>query len=214
MSPSYVQTSPPPPPIGPAASDRGRIAPTRYGLYFFLAAMGLAADLATKEWIFWKLGMPGEQPIWWIIPDVFGFQTSLNEGALFGLGQGWSLMFASISILFTVGVMAWLFLLGAAHSRFLTCTMALITAGILGNLYDRLGLHGLRWPETTATHLVGEPVYAVRDWILVMIGRWPWPNFNIADSLLVCGVSLLLLQALFFAESEAVTAKGPAESTS
>lgn len=214
MSPSSVQTSPPPPPIGPAASDRGRIAPTRYGLYFFLAAMGLAADLATKEWIFAKLGMPGEQPVWWIIPDVFGFQTSLNEGALFGLGQGWSLMFASVSILFAVGVMVWLFLLGAAHSRFLTCTMALITAGILGNLYDRVGLHGLRWPETAAMHRAGEPVYAVRDWILVMIGRWPWPNFNIADSLLVCGVCLLLLQALFFAESDAATAKGPTESTS
>lgn len=191
---------------------RRGVSPTRYGLFFLLAAGGLWADLATKEWIFSKLGLPGEQPVWWIIPQVFGFQTSLNEGALFGLGQGWSLIFAFVSILFAAAVMAWLFLLGAARSRFLTCTMALITAGILGNLYDRLGLHRLRWPETTAMHQAGEPVYAVRDWILVMIGRWPWPNFNIADSLLVCGVFLLLLQALFFAESDAATAKGPAES--
>ncbi len=191
---------------------RRGIPPTRYGLFLFLAAGGLWADLATKEWIFAKLGLPGEKPVWWIIPHVFGFQTSLNEGALFGLGQGWSLIFASVSILFAAAVMAWLFLLGAARSRFMTCTMALITAGILGNLYDRLGLHGLRRPDTTAIHQAGEPVYAVRDWILVMIGRWPWPNFNIADSLLVCGVSLLLLQALFFAEADAA-AKGPAEST-
>jgi len=38
-------------------------------------------------------------------------------------------------------------------------------------------------------------VHAVRDWILVMIGNWPWPNFNIADSLLVCGAGLLLWHA-------------------
>jgi len=27
--------------------------------------------------------------------------------------------------------------------------------------------------------------------------QWVWPNFNIADALLVCGASLLLVQALF-----------------
>jgi len=33
-----------------------------------------------------------------------------------------------------------------------------------------------------------------------MIGRWPWPNFNIADSLLVCGVTALVVYTLFFSE--------------
>ncbi len=197
-----------------SATGGGRcIPPTRYALFFLIAATGLAADLATKEWIFARLGMPGEQPVWWIIPHVFGFQTSLNEGALFGLGQGWSLGFAIVSVLFAAAVMVWLFVLGAAQSRFLTCTMALITAGILGNLYDRLWLHGLRWWEASALHQAGDPAFGVRDWILVMIGRWPWPNFNLADSLLVCGVSLLMLQALFFTESERATVKDPAEST-
>ena len=51
---------------------------------------------------------------------------------------------------------------------------------------------------------MGEPVYAVRDWILVMIGSWPWPNFNIADSLLVLGVGILLIHGLFFDEKKRV----------
>jgi signal peptidase II len=70
-------------------------------------------------------------------------------------------------------------------------------AGVLGNLYDRLGFPGLRWNEARDLHKIGEPVFAVRDWILVMLGTRPWPNFNIADSLLVCGAMLLVWHALF-----------------
>ena len=47
--------------------------------------------------------------------------------------------------------------------------LALVTAGILGNLYDRLGLPGLAWPAGWPEHH-GESVHAVRDFILVMIG--------------------------------------------
>jgi signal peptidase II len=36
------------------------------------------------------------------------------------------------------------------------------------------------------------PTNAVRDWILLRYGAFTWPNFNIADSLLVCGAGLLL----------------------
>jgi lipoprotein signal peptidase len=45
---------------------------------------------------------------------------------------------------------------------------------------------------------VGEPVYAVRDWLhfeIAAIG-FDWPVFNIADSLLVCGAALLFWHAL------------------
>lgn len=73
-----------------------------------------------------------------------------------------------------------------------------VTAGILGNLYDRLGLPGLKWNYAEPPlHEVGDPVYAVRDWILVMIGPYGWPNFNIADSLLVCGAAMLVWHAFW-----------------
>ena len=39
--------------------------------------------------MFARLGMPGpDSRTWWLWDGVFGFQTSLNEGALFGMGQG------------------------------------------------------------------------------------------------------------------------------
>lgn len=159
----------------------------RYVLFFGLAAGGCAADLATKSWAFGWLGPP-PSPKWWIVPDVLGIETSLNRGALFGLGQGLVFVFAGLSILALVAILVWLFGLRAASDPLLTVALGCIAAGVLGNLFDRLGLHGLR-------ELDGDRVFAVRDWILVMIYRWHWPNFNVADSLLVCGAALLVWKA-------------------
>ncbi len=144
----------------------------RYWVFFLIAGGGLATDLATKRWMFVWLGLPGgrEEPFW-IWPRVFGFQTSLNEGALFGMGQGMVWLFSLLSIAAAVGICWWLFVAGAARQWVLTVALSGIMAGILGNLYDRVGLPGLKWNSTNDLHKIGDPVFAVRDWILVMIGK-------------------------------------------
>jgi len=159
----------------------------RYAVFFSIAVSGCILDLTTKSWIFARLGMPRDNPAWWIWKGVFGFETSLNKGALFGMGQGWVILFAALSIAVVPCILYWLFVARAARDLLLTVALGLVTAGILGNLYDRLGLPGLVQG--------GKPVYAVRDWILVMIGNFHWPNFNIADSMLVCGAILLVWHA-------------------
>ena len=166
----------------------------RYAIFLLIAVCGCVLDLTTKSWIFRRLGMPGG-PIWWIWEGVFGFQTSLNEGALFGMGQGCVVLFSALSMAVVPCILYWLFVARAARDLLLTVALGLVTAGILGNLYDRLGLPGLVWTSAGPLHDVGDPVYAVRDWILVMIGSFHWPNFNIADSLLVCGAILLVWHA-------------------
>jgi signal peptidase II len=183
---------------------------SRYLVFFPVALGGCAADLATKSWMFRWLGMPhsGGSP-WWLWPNVVGCQTSLNEGALFGFGQGMVPLFALLSITATAAILWWLFWTGAARDWLLCASLASVTAGILGNLYDRLGLPGLVWNYAGPRHEVGAPVYAVRDWILVMIGDWPWPNFNIADSLLVCGAGLLLWHA-FWTKPDTEARQAPA----
>lgn len=182
----------------------------RYGVFFLLAGGGFALDLVSKNWIFDRLGMPGERPTKWLWEGLFGFQTNLNEGALFGMAQGWVVMFSVLSMVAVPGILYWLFVAGAARDRLFTVTMGLVTAGVLGNLYDRLGLPGLTWNFANALHNVGDPVYAVRDWILVMIGKWPWPTFNVADSLLVCGAILLVWHA-FWQEAGGLAAGGSQE---
>ncbi len=168
----------------------------RYLVFLLVAGGGLAVDLASKRWIFDWLGASGGR-IYWIWPRVFGFQTSLNEGALFGMGQGMVWFFALLSIAAALAILWWLFVVGAARQWVLAVALSAIMAGILGNLYDRVGLPGLKWTETSDLHRIGDPVFAVRDWILVKFGTWPWPNFNVADSLLVCGASLLMWHAFF-----------------
>ena len=181
---------------------------SRYALFAAVAAGGVAADLYTKWLAFSNLGMPGTyQPtapteskmtsVWWLVDNLVGFQTSLNEGALFGMGQGMIPLFTIMSVLAIAFLIVWLTRYKGAQSRFLTVIAGMMTAGILGNMYDRMGFHNLIWNYPGKLHEVGEPVYAVRDWILVMIGEWPWPNFNIADSLLVVGVALLFIAAIF-----------------
>ncbi len=190
-------------------------------LFLLVTGLGLYADLATKHHAFSSLGMPGEylfpekpeqQAAYWIWQDVFGFQTSLNEGALFGMGQGRSMMFAVLSVLAFLGILGWV-IHSARKSLFLVVTLGMISSGILGNLYDRLGMHGLRWNYATDLHAVGDPVYAVRDWVLVMIGSWPWPNFNIADSMLVCGAALLVLHSFFAPELKPSSRAGETQKT-
>ncbi|MFM8891288.1 MAG: signal peptidase II, partial [Planctomycetia bacterium] len=79
--------------------------------------------------------------------------------------------------------------------RWLLVALGLITGGILGNLFDRLGLPGLRWHAPWERQ--GERVLAVRDWIHFRLeGVIDWPIFNLADSWLVIGAGLLLLLSL------------------
>ncbi|MGD0899645.1 MAG: signal peptidase II [Thermoguttaceae bacterium] len=174
---------------------------SRYIVFVLLGAGGCAVDLATKQWMFSRLGVPvpgRPGPIWWLWTNAFGFQTSLNEGALFGIGQGGWVLFAALSVVASLGILGWLFWAGAARKWILTVALGSVTAGILGNLYDRLGLPGLVWNDNNPPlHHAGQPMHAVRDWILVMIGKWPWPTFNVADSMLVCGAVLLAWHAFW-----------------
>ncbi len=157
---------------------------SRLAVWLAITILGAIADLWTKHAIFQWRGLPGEQPVWWIWEDYIGFQTAVNPGALFGLGAGLGSVFASLSIIAAIGIAVWLFGFQAARSLWFTIAAGCIMAGIFGNLYDRLGI----WNEP------GYPAQwssGVRDWILLCYGQYTWPNFNIADSLLVCGTAML-----------------------
>jgi len=160
-----------------------RVPSVNYGnllLVAFLATAGCAADLWTKHWAFSSLGMPAYDNIHWIIEGFFGFETSINTGALFGIGKGGVAIFAVISGLATLGIFLWLTIGGASRDRWLSVTLGLILGGVLGNLYDRMGL----WGEQ-----------GVRDFILFRYKSFTWPNFNIADMLLICGAAMMMWHA-------------------
>jgi signal peptidase II len=164
---------------------QSRIPTSRYFIFFALAIVGGLLDLSTKHYAFEALGSPAmrNEP-YWLIEGYFGFETAVNRGALFGMGAGFGKLFAGLSLVAAVGIGVWLFYFRAACSLWLTIAMGCVLAGIIGNLYDRLGL-------AADPDLPIEYANGVRDWILIRYQNFTWPNFNIADSFLVAGAIML-----------------------
>lgn len=180
-------------------------------IFFVIAACGLAADLGTKTWAFanyypyyqdLEYG-PVDNAPHWLIDGVLGIQTSTNGGALFGVMQGFQIVFIVLSVFAMLAILAWLFFFRGWQDRLLVFCLSMISGGILGNLYDRLGL----WHQSETPP---DAYREVRDWIHFRLAGVPyfdpWPNFNIADSLLVVGVGIMLIQSLF-APAQATTSE-------
>lgn len=118
-----------------------------------------------------------------IIPGFFRLTHVENRGAAFGLFADspaqWKIaMLVLFSIVALVVVLALLW----RNSHAMTTTgigLALILGGAVGNLWDRL-LNG-----------------RVVDFLLFYVGQYQWPAFNVADSAIVCGAGLLVIEILF-----------------
>lgn len=187
------------------------MSPSSRGWLIFAAIAVAAAgiDLVTKAAIFSRLGMPGTSPPATIIDGVLWLETNLNEGALFGMGQGMGMVFSAVSMAAIAGILAMMSRPATRRDPWLVWALGLIVGGIIGNLYDRLGLPGLAWHAPLGR--VGTPVRAVRDWIHVVVpGVIDWPIFNLADSWLVIGAALLLLTSLRAPVTDAAASGGAA----
>jgi len=118
-----------------------------------------------------------------VIPDFFRITHVENRGAAFGLfadsPSEWKiamLVLFSIVALIIVSALLW------RNSHAMSSTgvgLALILGGALGNLWDRV--------------LSGRVV----DFLLFYIGQYQWPAFNVADSAIVVGAGLLVIEILF-----------------
>lgn len=206
-SPTHLSVSSVPANLKLPANTAGRSASSplaRYLIFATLVVVGCATDLLTKYFIFAWRGFPDlhERRIFWLIEGFCGIETSLNPGALFGMGAGNSHWFALLAVLATIGIVVWLTFGRASEDLWITIALGLITGGILGNLYDRLGLwHFADTPTAWQNN--------VRDWILFRFGTYDWPNFNIADSCLVIGAGILVVHA-FLTPAPAKADKGAA----
>ena len=173
--------------------ESGSVPPSRYIAFTLLVLLGVSWDLGTKQYVFDTLGLPGRSEWEWRAGDIIWFtlQTNLNYGALWGLGQGWAGLFAALSVVAIVGVLFFLFWLQHARSWWLTIALGLVLSGAVGNLYDRLGWHGLLDPRT------GERAYAVRDFLYFrFFETFDWAIFNYADTYLVTGAIMLMIHSL------------------
>ena len=143
-------------------------------IFWITAAVGTAMDLWTKKAVFECLR---NRPSITIIDGFVQLVVVENPGAAFGIagGQRWLLTAASVIALIVIFAVL---LLSRGHPKLMYAVLGLLTAGVCGNLYDRIFNDGL-----------------VRDFIDVYYHRWHWPAFNIADSMLCVGVGLIIISS-------------------
>ena len=157
-------------PLSHAGSDRR-------GILFVVSALVILLDRVTKIAVAHMLPLGGEHVV---IPKVFWISHVLNTGAAFSLMENWPpnavrLGLIAFSVVAAVLVFGLLWRTGRALSP-TSVALALILGGALGNLYDRIRFH----------HVV--------DFLAVKIYHYNWPDFNVADSCIVIGACLLLLE--------------------
>jgi len=135
----------------------------------FLSLPLYVLDQITKWLVLWTIPLEGMRVI---IPNFFALVHVTNDGAAFGSFKNNNLFFIVLSCVAFVFVFA-LLLRHRSRDVLRDISLALLLAGIMGNLTDRF-LHG---------HVI--------DFVLVDLHvpfAHPWPAFNVADSCIFIAV--------------------------
>jgi signal peptidase II len=162
-------------------------APRRLHWLLLISAVVIFLDRFTKEWVTLHIPMGGAIPV---IPHFLRISHWTNEGAAFSLFADsasphtvrWALI--SFSLVAALAVLVFMIRL-ADRFTLTTVALALVFAGALGNVHDRIA-YG-----------------SVVDFIEVHIFTYHWPDFNVADSAIVVGACLLLLDSLLPKKTQA-----------
>ena len=145
-----------------------------------LSAVVVMLDRLSKLWIVHHIPSGSARVV---IPGVFRITHVLNSGAAFsifadsvspGAVRIGLIAFSCVAVLIVLAMLV-------RTGRYLNASsiaLALILGGAIGNLYDRARL------------------YYVVDFLEVTIVHYHWPDFNVADSCIVIGACLLLLEII------------------
>jgi signal peptidase II len=149
-------------------------------VHFSIALLVILIDRWTKRLVATRIALYAHIQI---IPGFFRLTHTENTGAAFSLFADspahWKtalLIGFSVVAMVIVSVLLW------KQRQALTMNgiaLSLILGGAAGNLWDRV--------------LSGRVV----DFMLFYVGRYQWPVFNMADSAIVIGAGLLVLEILF-----------------
>ena len=149
-------------------------------VHFVIASAVFLLDRWTKRLVATHIAMYQNIQI---IPGFFRLTHTENTGAAFSLfADPTSHWKTSLLIAFSLLAMVVVSILLWNQTRALTITsiaLSLILGGAVGNLWDRL----------TRGRVI--------DFLLVYIKQYQWPVFNLADSAIVVGASLLVLEMVF-----------------
>ena len=152
----------------------------------------LAADQITKAVAFAVMGE--NAPVTMVIPGFLGFNTVLNEGISFSIGEDgeWTQpIVIAITAVASIVIAVLIFKI-PKRRLLLRYALVLILAGAVGNLIDRIAMQ------------------AVRDFIYMNFGFVDFSN-NVADLEITVGAVMLII-CLLFVDEEAIFRPAPKES--
>ena len=141
----------------------------------FVSAILVLADQISKVVVRTRMTLYESIPV---IPDFFHFTYITNDGMAFGINFPFGIyVFSAISFIFS-GFLLWYLWTIKDHGIVIRTGVALILAGAIGNLIDRV--------------FIGEVV----DFLDFMIADYHWYVFNIADSCVSVGMGFVLVDSL------------------
>ena len=157
---------------------------------YLLGSFGIyMIDQSSKAWAVRALRHGDERTV---IPGFFDFIYTENPGIAFGqLQEGGSFgrwFFVVLAIAASLAVLYY-FLRTTRNDDRVLGACALLLAGIVGNLTDRVRLG-----------------YVV-DFIVLHAGSWHWPTFNVADASISIGALLLAYDLVFAGRRKTVSSE-------
>lgn len=144
-------------------------------VYFLIALVLFLIDQGTKYLIATNLNIGEQIPV---IGNFFLITSHRNTGAAFGILEGKRWFFIVITIVVVVGLIWYLQKVKSSDNRLLPTALSLVLGGAVGNFLDRA--------------VSGEVV----DFLQFNFGTYTFPIFNVADSCIVIGVALIVLDSL------------------
>ena len=150
----------------------------RRSLLFLLALLTVVLDQLTKFLIIKNVHSGAHIPV---IPGVFWITHVLNTGAAFSFladnPNTYTVRYALIAFsVLAAAIVAVMIYRSGRELSLGALALALILGGAIGNLYDRIVHH------------------FVIDFLEVHIVHYHWPDFNVADSAICIGATLLILE--------------------
>ena len=147
---------------------------SRYRILAIISVVIIALDQATKLYVDANFRLHESMPV---IRGFFNLTYVRNKGAAFGILADNAVripFFITVSIVAMLGIL-WYINRIRNDQKLAVFSLSLVFAGAFGNLVDRVRL--------------GEVI----DFLDVFWQRYHWPAFNVADSAITVGVTLLLI---------------------
>ena len=142
----------------------------------FVSAILVLADQVSKTIVVRTMSLYESVPV---IENFFHFTYITNDGMAFGIDFPFGyFIFSLVSALLTI-FLFWYLWTVRNDSLVIRLGLAMIIAGAVGNLIDRL--------------MLGEVI----DFLDFMVGNFHWYVFNLADSYVTVGMVLILTDSIF-----------------